>query len=361
MRRSSLLFGALLLLGAALPLAGARAQDADTDKRLQRLEEQIVDLNAQLGTVATMSQGGAGGGPQTGPGGSFGGGDTSDLEAQVRTLSSQMGEILRRLDQIERRSGSLAPGRGSNSAAQADPDEVDTEQGTGFSVGGDSTANRPRSGGSSGGSAGFSGQRNITGNESAGGFGTTVEPDTSGNGGGKSSGSKSRGGLSSLFGGSDDEPAASSPPPATSAAPASSGSSQPVRTAARSTPQAQALYDRAYNALVQRNYRAASDGFEEFVRTNSNDPLAGSAYFWLGEAAFTSGEYRKAADSFLKSSTNYPQNEKAAESLLKLGISLKRLGENQAACSSFAELARRFPSATPVLQRAEKEKSRAQC
>ena len=134
-----------------------------------------------------------------------------------------------------------------------------------------------------------------------------------------------------------------------------------MRTAASSSPQARALYEQSYNALVQRNYRGAGDGFEKFVQSYPSDPLAGSAFFWLGEAAFTSGEYRKAADSFLKSSTNYPQNEKAAESLLKLGISLKRLGENKAACSSFAELARRFPSATPVLQRAEREKSRAQC
>lgn len=341
MRRSSLLFGALLLFGAALPLAGANAQDsAETDKRLQRLEEQIVDLNAQLGTVSTMTQGGGGGGggPQTGPsGGGFGGGggDLSEIEAQVRALSTQMGEILRRLEQIERRSGSLGRPGGR---ADPDPDEVDTEQGTGFSVGGDTAAPRPRA--AIGGGAGIGGD---SGSNIGSGFGTTIEP----GGGSANRGSADPGGYS-------EGPLSAAPPSAASG-------SAPVRTAARSSPQAQALYDRAYNALVQRNYRAASDSFEEFVQTNATDPLAGSAYFWLGEASFISGEYRKAADSFLKSSSNYPQNEKAAESLLKLGISLKRLGENQAACSSFAELARRFPSATPVLQRAEREKSRAQC
>jgi tol-pal system protein YbgF len=97
------------------------------------------------------------------------------------------------------------------------------------------------------------------------------------------------------------------------------------------------------------------------VEQYASDPLAGQAYFWLGEAAFVNGQYREAADSFLKSSTNYPDNQKAPESLLKLGISLKRLGETQAACSSFSELGRRFPDATQIMERAERERQRTEC
>ena len=333
MRRSSPLFGALFLVGAALPLAGASAQDnADYDKRIQRLEEQIVDLSAQLGTVETMGQGGGAVAPSAGgqfSGGGSGGGDDgrlAEIETQVRALSAQMNETLRRLQRIEQRSGGLAPAdqpEGANenprgSRRQPARETAEQEQGTGFSVGGD--------------------------DKEPAGFGTTVEPGQ-GQAQGTSGGS-AESGDNYGSGSPDANPGAGA---------------VPVRTAANSSPQARALYEQSYNALVQRNYRAAGDGFEQFVQSYPSDPLAGSAFFWLGEAAFTSGEYRKAADSFLKSSTNYPQNEKAAESLLKLGISLKRLGENKAACSSFAELARRFPSATPVLQRAEREKSRAQC
>jgi tol-pal system protein YbgF len=326
MRRPSLLFAALFLAGAALPLAGAGAQDStDYDKRIQRLEEQIVDLSAQLGTVETMGQGGAS--APSGGGQFSGGGDEgrlSEIETQVRALSAQMNETLRRLQRIEQRSGGLAPADQPD-AAMENPrgsrrqpvrETAEQEQGTGFSVSGE--------------------------DKEPAGFGTNVEP---GQGQGRSGG---RAESDSTYGGGSPD-----------ANPL--GGAAPVRTAASSSPQARALYEQSYNALVQRNYRAAGDGFEQFVQSYPSDPLAGSAFFWLGEAAFTSGEYRKAADSFLKSSTNYPQNEKAAESLLKLGISLKRLGENKAACSSFAELARRFPSATPVLQRAEREKSRAQC
>ena len=337
MRRSFLFIAALFLAGAVLPLAGAGTQDsagnADYDKRIQRLEEQIVDLSAQLGTVETMGQGGGSAAPSAGgqfsgggSGGAEDGGRLAEIEAQVRALAAQMNETLRRLQRIEQRSGGLAPadqpdGPAENargSRRQPARETAEQEQGTGFSVGGE--------------------------DKEPGGFGTTVEPGQGpiqGRTGGRAD-------SGNVGGGSADAN------PGISAA-------APVRTAASSSPQARALYEQSYNALVQRDYRGAGDGFEKFVQSYPSDPLAGSAFFWLGEAAFTSGEYRKAADSFLKSSTNYPQNEKAAESLLKLGISLKRLGENKAACSSFAELARRFPSATPVLQRAEREKSRAQC
>lgn len=337
MHRSFLVFAAAFCLTAAVSLTQAHAQasadsgnSADVDKRIQRLEEQIVDLSAQLGTVETMSNGGSGGAapaPFAG-GGDVGGADGArlgEIETQVRALSSQMNEILRRLSQIERRSGGLSPSREPDAGsrdygrAQQGSDEPrlaarPAEQGTGFSVGG----NEPP----------------VTG------FDAAIEPNAARRP-------------------AQDQPDYSAgvqaaPPPGERTAAVA-----PV--ASRSSPQAQAAYEKAYGALVQRNYRAASDAFVQFVKAYPSDPLAGPAYFWLGEAAFTSGEYRQAADSFLKSSTNYPDNEKAAESLLKLGISLKRLGENQAACSSFSELARRFPSATPVLQRAERERSRAQC
>jgi tol-pal system protein YbgF len=356
MRTSSLFISILFLAATAMP--SAKAQDAgasaDYEKRIQRLEEQIVDLSAQLGTVETMGQGGGGGsapaaGSQISGGGGGGddGGRLADIEQQVRALAAQLTENTRRLQRIEQRSGGLSPSEqpGEPTSDRARPPKQppapryseQSEGGTGFSVGGEDK--------DAGGSSGSTG----------GGFGTTVEPGPAKSGARADSG----GAYDNAGNGAAADRAA--PDRAAADRSASGSASAPVRTSASSSPQARSLYEQSYNSLVQRDYRAAVSGFEQFAQTYPNDPLAGSALFWLGEASFTSGEYRKAADSFLKSSTNYPQNEKAAESLLKLGISLKRLGENKAACSSFQELARRFPSATPVLQRAEREKSRAQC
>jgi tol-pal system protein YbgF len=346
MRMAIFVLAAFLWLGGvSLPVMNAAAQTAsdaggdEVAKRIQRLEEQIVDLNAQLGTIESMSQGGGGGGGSAIPsvGGGGGGSDEArlaDLETQMRAMSAQFGEILNRLSRIEgKRGGSLGPSRLPGGGADPTlgaaepPDTEPTEQGTGFSIGGADPAPEPGSGG----------------------FGTSIEQDQPG------AGSSGNSGASGKVSGNFDS-GSRAPAPATTG-----GAAQGVRTSTNSSPEAQSLYKKAYDSLVQRNYRGAADSFQQFVQTYPTDPLAGSAYHWLGEAAFTNGEYRVAADSFLKSSTNYPNNEKAPESLLKLGISLKRLGENKAACSSFAELGRRFPTATPILQRAEKEKSRAQC
>jgi tol-pal system protein YbgF len=325
MRRSFFVLAALFWFDAGLVHdAGAQTAGGDSElqTRMQRLEEQIVDLSAQLGTIETMAQSGGGIAAAPAGGASFGGGGgggddgrLSLLETQIRALSSQLSDIQSRLDRIEQRSGGLPGGAGTDFGSAA-PD-----QGTGFSVGGNDA-------------------------EGSSGFGTTIES-------GGTAGDRAAGGSGDLGGYFDQN--------SQGAAPSGSLEPQPVRTAAQSSPEAEALYKNGYDALVQRDYRAAADNFQQFVGSFPSDPLAGAAYHWLGEAAFINGEYRMAADSFLKSSTNYPQNEKAPESLLKLGIALKRLGENNAACSSFAELSRRFPNATPVLERAERERSRTQC
>lgn len=335
MQRPSIVFAVILWAGVLLPFSGAQAQssgdaggNSDFDKRLQRLEEQIVDLHAQVGTVETMVQNGGGvtaapsGSGFANSGGGFGGGGDdgrlAELETQLRALSSQMSDILNRLGQLEQRSGALSPSQQPGAAgtdyANASPDRLDArpaEQGTGFSIGG---------------------REDSTGN-----FGASLEP--------RPSNSDSGGGSSGYFDSGSQTGAGS----------------QPIQTAARSSPEAQSLYSKAYDALVQRNYRVAAADFGQFVDAFPNDPLAGPAHYWLGEAAFINGQYKQAADNFLRSSTNYPTNDKAAESLLKLGISLKRLGENDAACSSFDELSRRFPDAASILERAEREKSRSQC
>jgi tol-pal system protein YbgF len=338
MGRSIFLVAAALILGAISPVAAQ-----DQEKRLQRLEEQMVDLNAQIGTIESMSRGG--GGAASAPvAGGYGGGGGGD-DAQMRALSAQMNELMRRLERLEARFGAAPPPsdapqygdarpqRGNDRQARGRP----AEQGTGFSIGGlddnqdeDRQANAPQP---------LQQRGSSSGGYSSGGY----PSDTRSSGGG--------GGWST-----DQAPA-----PAPLAPRAQAGGGAPVRVAAVSSAQAQSAYDQAYGAYQQQNFRAASSSFEQFLQRYPADPLAGSAQFWLGEAAFTSGDYRKAADMYLKTATNYPENEKAAESMLKLGISLKRLGENDAACSAFAELGKRYPSASALLQRADTEKRRSSC
>lgn len=327
----------LLLTWLAAPAGAQSAGPEDDEKRLQRLEEQIVDLSAQLGTIESMTRGGSG--PAAGGGApSFGGGDgsrVSEMEGQVRSLLQQLDTISRRLERLEARFGMTTPPSDGNRMGDANSRQggragwaQQSDQGTGFSVGGLDDQPDQRS---------FGGGDNPRQREAAPPLAEQR--------------SEARSSWTT-----DAAPLA---PPSRDGAQDPGGA--PVRVAALSSPQAQTLFDQGYSSLMQRNYRAASDSFEQFVQRYPSDPLAGSAQFWLGEAAFTAGEYRKAADMFLKSATNYPQGEKAAESMLKLGISLKRLGENDAACSSFSELTKRYPNAGQIIQRAETEQRRSSC
>ena len=302
------------VLAAFITVSSAHAQssDGDVEKRLLRLEEQIVDLSAQVGTLETITKGGGlsqAPAPVPAAPASEGVSATADddriilMETQLRALSSQIGELIERINQLEGNAG-IMPRSSSSGIQQPGLDD------------------------------GLSGQPAAQ---------DSFDQGTEGNGAGGE-----QGGFDDYFGRKGNQAGLSQ-------------DTAPVQTAAQSSPEAQTLYEEAYNALIQRNYRAAAGNFRQFVEQFPTDPLAGQAYYWLGEAAFVNGQYSDAADSFLKSSTNYPQNQKAPESLLKLGIALKRLGETEAACSSFSELGRRFPQASDILKRAEKERRRAQC
>jgi tol-pal system protein YbgF len=349
MSRSLFFIVALAGLGLAGPVS-AQGAGGDQEKRLERLEEQMVDLNAQIGTIESMARGG---GAPTGAapvGGGFSGGGGGADDAQIRALSSQMNELMRRLERLEARFGAAPPSgdaptfgdarpRGNDRQGRARP----AEQGTGFSIGGLDDPQDDNNGAP---------QPLQQRGSSPGGFASDNRPgppsDTRGTG--RSSGSS----------GWATEPA---PLPSGGGRPSADAGlgGSPVRTAALTSPQAQSAFDQAYSSYQQQNFRAASSGFEQFLQRYPSDPLAGSAQFWLGEAAFSSGDFRKAADLYLKTATNYPDNEKAAESMLKLGISLKRLGENDAACSAFSELGKRYPNASALLQRADTEKRRSSC
>ncbi len=294
---------------AAAQMPGQRAPGegaAALGGRLERLEQQIADLQSVVAAVETLAKNNAGGG--TGYSAAASGGASPE---QVRQLSEQIAELTQRLERLEARLGESGP------APQAQQPGQDMGYGaapaSGFEdkeqlppLGAPPSAYAPRS------------------QQSAGAM---PPPAPKGYG---------------------YDPAAPRPAP-----------SAPL-TASTGTPRA--LFDQGFAALNRREYSSAENSFQQFLEQYPADPLAGSAQYWLGETAFVSGEYKSAADRFLKTFTNYATNEHAPEALLKLAISLRRLGNNTDACATFAELSQRYPRAPQsVLQRAEAEKKRANC
>ncbi len=309
-----------LAISAALAPAFAQSQRGGADNsassaRIERVEEQVANLQSVVAAVETLAKNSGGSGYAA-----AGGGASSE---QIRQLSEQVAELNRRLQRLEGRSGS-----------NVSPSAEQPREQTGFN------ATPPASG--------FEDKEQLP---------PLNEPQEE----------PSR--LAS-------RPAYDAPPQQTASAgqwghPPSGGADsyssapaapRPMPAAAPAAPSAKSLFEQAYGSYSRHEYSAAETYFQQFIDEHPKDAMAGSAQYWLGETAFSTGEYRKAADRFLKTFTTYPNSERAPEALLKLAISLRRLGESSAACDSFAELQRRYPQGPKgILQRAEVEKKRANC
>jgi tol-pal system protein YbgF len=141
-----------------------------------------------------------------------------------------------------------------------------------------------------------------------------------------------------------EPPPRAGPPPRSEPPPQVAVPHKPPAGPAESGPEPQRLYEQAYGYLLQKDYGAAEQSFEDFLKRHPNHQLAGNAQYWLGETFFVRGQYRPAAAAFLKGYKEHASSQKAPETLLKLAMSLQRLGQKDAACSSYSELAAKFPN-----------------
>jgi tol-pal system protein YbgF len=289
--------------------SSARGGDAQLRQRVEQLEEQLADMQVTLGTLDSLGRGsGRGPGPAAAgaaaSSGGFAPGDSArvdSLEMQLRALSNQIEQLAERLRGLEAGGGRFAAS-GSRVPMPLPPPAAEPGQ-----------------------------PSRLDG--SAGGFGTvTVRPGERQDDIGRI--------IQQDAGRVDRRP--------------QQGSTEGVG--------ARAVYDRAYNFLLQQDYGAAEAAFEDFLARFPHEPLAGSAQYWLGESLFVRGQYRSAASMFLKGYQTYATSPKAPDSLLKLAMSLARLNQREAACSSFNELSQRYPDAPAhVKTRAEAERRRARC
>ncbi len=285
--------------------------------RIDRLEQQMTDLQGVVAAVETLAKNNAGGGSGYA---AAGGGASAD---QIRQLSEQIADLTQRLERLEARLGTS----GAQSTPAAPP--------------------RPDLGYGAAPAAGFENKQQLpplTPSQAPAPAYQSAPPQMA---------SASRGYAAPAGAYGLPSPAAATPP--LPAAPRS------TETAMAGSGSGRALFDQAMSALNHREYSAAETYFQQYLDQYPSDAMAGSAQYWLGETAFVSGEYKVAADRFLKTFTTYPTNERAPDALLKLAISLHRLGQDTDACATFGELEKRYPQAKSALQRAVSEKRRARC
>lgn len=283
-------------------------------RRVEQLEEQLVDMQVVVGTLESLARGSTSPvGTRNAPNAALSGADAGRLdsiETQIRALAAQIEQMQEQMRSLPRRGGDV--GQPPGNLAGADPNSAPRP-------------GRPQPGA-------------VPASERTGFGATVVTPD------------EREDQIGKIL--SDQRPEPVREPGArVAAAPMAAPDVSPKQ-----------LYESAYGFLLQRDYGAAEAAFEDFLKRFPNDPLGANAQYWLGETLYVRGQYRAAAAAFLKGYQNYGRSQKAPESLLKLAISLQRLGQKDAACSSFSELNSKYPNApSHVKSMATAERQRAGC
>ena len=290
----------------AAPAAKAKAPsgDAELRRRVEHLEEQLVDLQVVIGTLESLARSGGGGAavPRVAAPGGLSGADKAridGLEMQIQALTSQ-------IQQLSGRGGAAAGGGASYSLPPS------TSQFGSTTV---NSANGDPIGG-------------LIGQEDGGGFSSAPLPPVN----------------------ESVSPAASAPPGAIAA----------IDPAAGGDPKQ--AYESAYGFLLQQNYGAAQAGFTDFLKTYPRDSLVPNALYWLGETHYVQRNYADAAEAFDLVMQGFGNSPKAPDSMLKRGMALAALGKKPDACGLLGQLPGKYPSAPAHLKtKAQSERQRIGC
>jgi tol-pal system protein YbgF len=324
-----------LCAGAALAVVtlpvDARAQDAATQERLDRLERDLNMLQRQVYR---------GGAPTASPSGGGGAGSTTAadieirmerLEAQMRDLTGKVEQVNNGLDQLRQRVEQI------NSDFDVRVNEMSGGSTSGpvpgrpGAAGPPPAANPPR----------------FAEAPSSGGLmppGTVVPPPSGGGGG-----------LNPIFNTLSPPGTA---PPRPSAPPPDQANAEPPPSGGSTNEQ----FNHAFGLVKQADYANAETALRGFIDAHPNDPLAGNAQYWLGQTYFARNKFPEAASAFAEGYKRFPKGTKAPEDLLYLGMSLAKADQKKNACVALDQLGQAFPNAAPAVRdRAAAEKKRIGC
>lgn len=289
----------------------AAAQKADISRtqalsrRVEQLEEQIVDLQVVIGTLESLAKTGATPGRaafSNGSAASAGAGRNASMETQVNALSAQVARLSAEVQ-------ALRTGRAAQpiAATQTPAPRVSSPQ-------------PPRST-----NFGATTVRRVEGGDA---IGTLIE---------------------------SQQPAA---PQSVAVAPAAPQTAAPQNNA----PNPKSIYEAAYAQVLQQDYKGAQAGFRAFLRDYPEHALVPNALYWLGETYYVQQNYTDAAEAFDIVTAAYGASNKAPDSQLKRGMALANLGKRSEACSVLRALAKRYPNAPPhVKSKADSERQRVGC
>lgn len=290
----------------AAPAAKAKAPSGDGDlrRRVDQLEEQLVDLQVVIGTLESLAR--SGGGGTVAPRVAAPAGLSSADSARIEGLEMQIQALTSQIQQLQAGGGASSGGGASFNVPPATSQFGSTtvNSATGDPIGG------------------------LIGESSSSSFSASPLPPV----------------------GTGNAPAAPAPGAVAAIDPAASGG-DPKQS-----------YEQAYGYLLQQNYGAAQAGFTDFLKTYPRDSLVPNALYWLGETHYVQRNYADAAEAFDLVMQGYGNSPKAPDSMLKRGMSLAALGKKPDACDLLGQLPGKYPSAPAHLKsKAASERQRIGC
>jgi tol-pal system protein YbgF len=121
-------------------------------------------------------------------------------------------------------------------------------------------------------------------------------------------------------------------------------------------------FDLGIGYMQRKDYALAEETMRNFAVKYPSDPLIADSQYWLGESYFQRQQYRDAAEAFLGVTTKFDRSAKAPDALLRLGQSLAALKEKEAACAALGEVTRKYPRASSgVKATVDREQKRNKC
>lgn len=123
-----------------------------------------------------------------------------------------------------------------------------------------------------------------------------------------------------------------------------------------------ALFDEAYQRLMQFDYDGAETAFVAFLEQFSDDPQAGEAQYWLGEVLHQQEQFAASGAAYTEMISKYPDDARAPDALVKLARSMRLVGETARACQALDALPIRYPEASGLTNNlAAVERTRSGC
>ena len=115
-----------------------------------------------------------------------------------------------------------------------------------------------------------------------------------------------------------------------------------------------AVYNEAYNDLVQGNFDLAIEGFSAYIKNFPASPKADDALYNIGEAYYNQNKLPQAIAVFTRVLNEYSNGDKVASALFKRGKAELLMQERDNAIADFKTVVQKYPDAAEAgLARAE--------